>query len=356
MAQADEWYIGQSYLKGSNFLPATAINQLEMWQAETFDIDRMKLELSWAAALNMTTMRVFLHDLVWQQDSVGFVQRIELFLAACELHRIKPMIVLFDSVWDPYPKGGLQKQPTPGIHNSGWVQSPGREALADPSHHPRLQAYVKGIISAFAEDKRVLAWDLWNEPDNTNGYYGGDQQAFGSYVTQEPPDKEILVAALLPRVFDWARSAGPLQPLTCGVWKGDWSGVSTMSEIERMQLDLSDVISFHNYGPPAEFEKRVGHLRRYNRPILCTEYMARVLGNDFEMILPLAVHLNVGAINWGFVSGKSQTHLPWDSWDRPYVEGREAAVWFHDIFHEDGTPYRPAEIPLLRDATRPAKP
>ena len=31
---------------------------------------------------------------------------------------------------------------------------------------PRLEAYVKGVVGAFANDPRMLAWDIWNEPDN----------------------------------------------------------------------------------------------------------------------------------------------------------------------------------------------
>ncbi len=127
---ANEWYAQQPWLVGSNYIPASAINELEMWQADTFDPQRIDKELGWAESIGLNTMRVFLHDLLWQQDPKGFQQRIETFLEIASKHHIKPLFVLFDSCWDPDPRLGKQHEPRPGIHNSGWVQSPGAKALA----------------------------------------------------------------------------------------------------------------------------------------------------------------------------------------------------------------------------------
>lgn len=339
--QAKDWYARQPWLVGSNYGPANAINQLEMWQADTFDPATIDKELGWAESLGMTTMRVFLHDLLWQQDANGFKKRLDQFLKICAKHKIKPMLVLFDSVWDPHPQLGKQRAPKPGVHNSGWLQSPGAQALQDTSQHARLAVYVKGVVGAFAKDNRILAWDVWNEPDNMNG---------SSYRKLEPENKSALVAALLPKVFAWARAVKPRQPLTAGVWKGDWSTEEKLIAIDKIMLAESDVISFHNYDAPAEFEKRIQWLQRYHRPILCTEYMARGNKNTFEGSLPIAKKYNVAAFNWGFVQGKTQTHLPWDSWQKPYVD-REPTIWFHEIFKPDGTPYRAEEVALIRQLT-----
>ncbi len=341
-AQANAWYAKQPWLVGSNYIPADAINELEMWQAETFDPKTIDKELGWAEGLGMTTMRVFLHDLPWKQDAAGYQHRIDQFLTIADRHHIKPLFVLFDSCWDPNPKLGPQHAPTPGVHNSGWLQAPGAAALQNPSEYPRLETYVKGVVGAFGKDPRVLGWDLWNEPDNTNN---------GSYASQEPKDKVDLVLKLLPQVFQWAREAGVQQPLTSGVWKGDWSSDDKLSPMERIQLENSDVISFHNYDSGTEFEKRITWLTRLHRPIICTEYMARGNGSTFQGSLPIAKQHHVGAINWGFVAGKTQTNLPWDSWKQPYVNGREPTVWFHEIFHQDGTPYRQDEVDLIRKLT-----
>lgn len=339
--KANAWYAKQPLPVGSNYIPDDAINQLEMWQAATFDPKEIDRELGWAQGLGMNTMRVFLHDLLWEQDPDGFKQRINTFLEIAARHHIRPIFVLFDSCWDPDPKLGPQHPPIPGVHNSGWVQSPGRAALTDPAQYPRLKEYVQGVVGAFANDPRILAWDVWNEPDNTNG---------SSYGKEEPKNKVELVLHLLPQVFAWARAEHPTQPLTSGIWQGDWSTPQTLSPMARVQINESDIITFHSYSWPEEFEARVHDLQQYHRPIICTEYMARGVGSLFDTILPIAVREHVGAINWGFVKGKTQTNLPWDSWQRPYVL-EQPPVWFHDIFYPDGKPYREREVEIIRKAT-----
>jgi hypothetical protein len=339
--EAADWYAKQAWLVGSNYIPADAINELEMWQADTFDAKRIDTELGWAEAIGLNTMRVFLHDLPWQQDATGFKERIDTFLQIAAKHRIKPLFVLFDSCWDPEPRLGKQHAPRPGVHNSGWVQSPGAKALQDPAQYPRLEAYVKGVVGAFAKDDRVLGWDIWNEPDNGNG---------GSYADLEAKNKSELVLALLPRAFAWARAAHPTQPLTSGVWKGNWSVAEKLEPGAKIQIEMSDVISFHSYDKPEVFEKRVLSLQQYHRPILCTEYMARGNGSTFQGMLPIAKRYNVAAINWGLAAGKTQTYLPWDSWQHPYTD-REPAVWFHEIFRTDGTPYSAEETAFIMQIT-----
>ena len=339
--QAADWYAKQPWLVGSNYIPANAINELEMWQADTFDPKRIDLELGWAEAIGLNTMRVFLHDLPWQQDAAGFQKRIDTFLQIAAKHHIKPLLVLFDSCWDPEPHLGKQHAPKPGVHNSGWVQSPGAKALQDPSQYQRLEAYVKGVVGAFAKDDRILGWDVWNEPDNGNG---------GSYKDLEPKNKNELVVALLPKAFAWARAAHPTQPLTSGVWKDDWSVPEKLGPGAKIQIETSDVISFHSYDKPEVFEKRLLSLQQYHRPLICTEYMARGNGSTFQGSLPIAKKYNVGAINWGLVAGKTQTYLPWDSWEHPYTD-REPSVWFHEIFRTDGKPYSAEETELIKRLT-----
>jgi hypothetical protein len=343
--KANDWYAQQPWLVGSNYVPKSAINELEMWQEASFDPTQIDKELGWAEAMGMNTMRVFLHDLLWQQDAPGFRKRIDQFLTIAARHHIRPLLVLFDSCWDPVPKLGPQHPPVPGVHNSGWVQSPGAKALADSSQYPRLKEYVLGVVGAFAKDDRVLGWDVWNEP----GSYGG-----GDYSKTElkHDDKIARVTALLPQAFEWAREANPSQPLTSGVWDIDTSkDESAVEPIQQIQLRESDVISFHNYSWPEDFRSEIKWLRQFHRPIICTEYMARSAGSTFDTILPIAKQEHVGAINWGFVAGKTQTYYPWESWDHPYVK-HQPPVWFHEVLRSDGTPYRQAEVDLIRELTR----
>jgi len=337
--QANAWYAKQPWLVGANYVPSDAINELEMFQAATFNPALNDKELGMAESIGMNTMRVFLQDQLWQQDPEGFKKRLDTFLDIAAKHHIKPLLVLFDSCWETDPHLGPQHPPIPGVHNSGWVQSPGKRELMDRSYEPKLEAYVKGVVGAFANDDRVLGWDIWNEPDNR----GGD-------VEEDVPAKVARVDELLPKAFAWARSANPSQPLTSGVWTGDWSNPAKESATTKIQLAESDVISFHNYGWPEEFEARIKELQPHHRPILCTEYMARGNGSTFDGSLPIAKKYNVAAINWGLVAGKTQTYLPWDSWKRPYVL-IQPTIWFHEVFRQDDTPYRQHEVDLIRQLT-----
>lgn len=338
--KANRWYSDHQWLVGSNFNPSTAINQLEVWQEETFDTATVNRELGWAADMGMNTMRVYLHDLPYKEDPEGFLSRIDTFLEIADSHEINIMFVLFDSVWDPYPKSGPQRAPKPHVHNSGWLQNPGAEALQDSTQYPRLEEYVKGVVGRFANDDRVLAWDIWNEPDNTN------DRAYGDV---ELKNKVRYVLPLLEKSFQWAREVNPNQPLTSAIWLGDWSSHEKLSAMQKLQIEESDVISFHNYDGPDEFEKRIKWLQRYEKPLLCTEYMARPNGSTFEGFFPIAKEYNVAMYNWGFVDGKTQTKYPWDSWDKEYTD--EPEVWFHEVLRKDGTPYRQEEVDLIKALT-----
>lgn len=338
--QAQAWGRQHGWLVGCNFLPSSAINQLEMWQADTFDPATLDRELGWAASLGFNSVRVYLHDLAWSQDREGFLKRMDQFLAIASKHRIGTLFVLFDSCWDPFPKPGRQRDPKPHVHNSGWVQNPGLEVLKDPARHDALGDYVRAVVGRFRGDTRIHGWDVWNEPDNPNT---------SSYGTVELPDKAERVLPLLRKAFAWSREANPSQPLTSGVWIGTWPDPEKLSPTEQVQLGESDVISFHNYNHLESLREAVTHLRRYNRPLLCTEYMARGNASTFDPHLAFLKEQGVAAYNWGLVSGKSQTIYAWDSWKKAYHA--EPELWFHDIFRRDGSPYRADEVAYIRRIT-----
>jgi hypothetical protein len=340
--QANKWYDAQPWLVGCNFAPNSAINQLEMWQADTFDPAAIDRELGWAASLGMNTVRVFLHDLPWTEDREGFYSRIDKFLDICAKHKIRPMVVLFDGVWDPDPQSGLQRRPRTGVHNSGWVQSPGRVILADPKKQDALKPFVTEVIKRYAQDDRVLAWDLFNEPDNPNE---------NSYGPLELKNKDEVAERLVRLSFQWAREVGPKQPLTVGVWRGpEWDQPEKLNKVHQAALELSDVISFHNYDGPEILNARIAQLRKTGRPLICTEYLARGNGSTFEAILPIFKKERIGAYNWGLVDGKTNTKYPWKTWQMPII-GVEPEPWHHEIFHTDGKPYSEDEVKLIKSLT-----
>ncbi len=317
--KANAWYKAHKWLSGANYIPATAINQLEMWQADTFDAKNIDTELGYAENLGFNTMRVFLHSVAWKQDPVGFKKRVNEFLAIADKHHIQPMFVFFDDCWNKEPKPGKQPEPKPGVHNSGWVQDPGQPASENEVNFVGLEKYVKDILKTFGKDQRILLWDLYNEPGNSG--------------------KGSKSLPLLKKVFAWARAANPSQPVTSGVW--DWN----LTELNNYQLMHSDIVTYHDYNSEPDHLKVIKFLKVFNRPLICTEYMARTRNSTFEKVMPMLKKQNVGAINWGFVAGKSNTIYAWDT---PIADGSEPKVWFHDIFRKDGSPYKQEEVDVIK--------
>ena len=320
--QATRWYGKQPWIVGANYIPSTAVNQLEMWQASTFDPVTIDRELGWAQTLGFTTSRVFLHSVAWRSDPAGFLGRVDQFLGIAHKHGIRPIFVFFDDCWNPSPVAGPQPAPRPGVHNSGWVQDPGWPASKDESLFPVLHAYVAAVLERFGHDDRVLMWDLYNEPGNSK--------------------KGLASLPLLQAVFAWAREAGPDQPITSGIWD------LSLEALNTFQATHSDIITYHNYSPRDNHRTEIEYLKLSGRPLVCTEYMARPRESRFGTILPLLKDEHVGAVNWGFVSGKTNTIYAWDT---PIPDGSEPKEWFHDIFRGDGTPYRADEVAVIRRLT-----
>ncbi len=339
--KARKWHGQQPWLVGCNFIPSNAINQLEMWQADTFDPATIDRELGWAAGIGMNTVRVYLHDMLWQQDSEGFLKRIDQFLRIADKHGIRPMFVLCDSVWNPHPKLGKQPEPRPHLHNSGWVQSPHIEVLRDVRKHDSLEPYFKGVIGRFKDDKRILAWDLYNEPGND-----------GKEDRMTTAEKEEKCLLLLKKMFTWTRQINPSQPLTTGLWSNQWIGPRATA-LNSFIRENSDVISFHIYDRIAKTMERVGSLKPFGRPLLCTEYLARGSGSNFKEHLPYFKKNKIAAYNWGWVAGKIQTQYPWASWRRKFTA--EPKIWHHDVLRPDGTPYRQVEVDLIKSLTAEKK-
>ncbi len=320
--QAQAWQDNLPWLRGSNFNPSTAINQLETWQAGSFDPETIDRELGWAEDIGFNCMRVYLHHLAWQVDREGFKSRMDQYLTIADSHGIKTIFVIFDDCWNPEYAAGQQPEPKTGIHNSGWVRDPGDLLFRDSTLTDTLEVYVKDILSTFADDKRIVIWDLYNEPGNNN------------LGNRSMP--------LLKNVFKWGKEVNPSQPLSAGVWN------NSLKELNAFQLENSDVITYHNYSDEVDHRNAIDSLKLFGRPLVCTEYMARTRNSRFENIMPLLKEEHIGAINWGLVAGKSNTMYAWDT---PMPDGAEPAVWFHDIFRPDGTVYDQNEIDLIKKLT-----
>lgn len=317
--KAKQWYSKYKWINGADFLPSTAINQLEMWQAETFDPNTINKELGWAKDIGFNTMRVYLHSLAWEKDPAGFKKRLTQYLAIADKHNIKTILVFFDDCWNKEAFAGKQPEPKVGIHNSGWVQDPGDPASKNPNNYPALEKYVKDVMNTFKADERILFWDLYNEPGNS-----------GKLNTSFP---------LLKNVITWARAVAPEQPISIGLWAWNFHALNAMQAIN------SDIITYHNYEEPDLHKRTIDILKAFGRPMICTEYMARTKNSRFANIMPMLKKENIGAINWGLVAGKSNTIYAWDT---PLATGEQPIEWFHDIFKKDGSAYRADEIQLIK--------
>ena len=317
--RAGAWYRTHPWLSGANFIPSTAINQLEMWQAATFDPATIDRELGYAEGIGFNVMRVFLHSLAWQQDPAGFKQRMGQYLALADKHHIQTLFVFFDDCWNKGAQPGPQPAPKPGVHNSGWVQDPGDPASRDSATFVALRPYVTDVLSSFAHDQRILLWDLYNEPGN-----GG---------------KGAASLPLVRNVFAWARAVNPDQPLSVGLWNWDFAALNAF------QATHSDVLTYHCYDDVPAHQRIIELLATHGRPLLCTEYMARPRNSRFVNVMPLLKQYHVAAINWGLVAGKTNTKY---QWDKPIADGSEPAEWFHEVFRADGTPYRQDEADLIK--------
>jgi len=320
--KARQWGAENGWLRGSNFNPSTAINQLETWQAESFDTTTIDRELGWAQGIGMNVMRVYLHHLAWEIDKDGFKKRMDTYLNIANKRGIKTVFVFFDDCWNPTYQAGKQPDPKPGVHNSGWVRDPGDLLFSDTTLVKTLETYVKDVLTTFKEDKRIAIWDLYNEPGNSG------------YGNKSLP--------LLEKVFQWGREVNPSQPLSSAVWS------LGLKELNKFQVENSDIITYHNYENPEKHQAAIDTLKKYNRPLVCTEYMARRNNSLFQNIMPILKANNIGAINWGLVSGKTNTKY---AWDEPLTDGSEPKLWFHEIFNPDGTPYKQEEVDVIKSLT-----
>ena len=365
-ARINAWYAYQPWLVGCNYYPATAINQIEMWQESTWDPAQIDKELGWASDIGMNTLRVYLHDLVWADDELGLYERMDEFLGICQKHGIRPWFVFFDDCHFPNPVLGEQPLPVMAYHNSGWLNCPARDVAlryakgnASEAEVAQLKGYVQKTMSRFKNDERVLTWELYNEPGRGNGLEG---DLGGSKVKSNIGEQSNKL------VYDswvWAREVNPSQPIM-----SNSSGAVGKRNIKINRIN-SDLHSIHSYGGGApRLREEILEYQRDGRPVLVTEWLARTKESLVGTCLPVMKELNAGAVNWGFVSGKSATIWPWES--RKNADGKkrsvlqerkagnvvnpgepmpEPEVWFHDLFRIDGTPYDSQEIEIFKELT-----
>lgn len=320
-ARAWAWYNQQPWPCGFNYIPANAINYTAMWDKTSFSPAVIDRELALASQTGFNCLRVVLQYAVWENDPQYFKNTLGKFLALADKHHLKVMPCLFDDcVFNDQldPKIGVQPEPVKGWYAWAWSPSPGHTMVADTTSYPKLERYVKEVMTAFKKDNRLFVWDLYNEP--TNGGLG----------------KKSL--PLVRRVFRWAREVNPVQPVTIGYW-------SDNPALRKLIEENADITTFHNYGTAENMREAIAKLQQQQRPMICTEWLNRPNGSVVANILPVLHEQKIGALSWGLVNGKTQTQLPWGH--RP--GDPEPAIWQHDLYRNDLTIYNPTEMGLFKE-------
>ena len=323
--KAKAWGEANPWWCGVNYIPANAINYTAMWDKTGFSPDVIRRELRLMTELGMNCVRFVMQYKVYEDDPEYFTATLEKFLSLCDEAGVKAMPIFFDDCAfgvNTDPVVGRQPEPLEGWYAWAWSPSPGHTMVIDEREHPKLEKYVKDVISRFKDDKRIFLWDLYNEPSNS-------KLGFRS-------------CPLLKKTFAWAREVNPSQPISSGIWNND-------KTLNAILLANSDVVTFHCYANREKTAKRIKEIVKMagGRPVVCTEWMNRTVGSTVKDCLGLFKEANVGCLAWGLVNGKTQTHLRWGHRPEnlPYK-----GPWQHDFSRGDFTPYDAEELATIRAA------
>ena len=343
------WYDAQPWIRGCNYMPASAANRVDQWQSlgaeERFaEVER---ELALAEKVGFNTLRLVVEHQgfgVWLAEHDSFMANFERYLQILARHGLRAIVVLGNDcsrpkeLWE-LPKPGVQKYDV-GYHGGRRVTQHGSNPNAvgyttvdDPVLRPKFYAMCAELMTKYRADDRILFWNLWNEPGNNR--------------------RNDLTMKDLRELFELAWSIDPKQPLAADVWTCRSSSPEAVHPVERLAGDLSDIISYHRYANLCEQKKTIDILRaRWGRPMVNTEWLARLLGDDVATSYPLFAQERVGAVCWGFVAGKYQTYEPYEPmWTSQFTfrsADEPVTKWYHDLFRPSHHPYDPEEIAIIR--------
>ena len=343
--KAWEWYNSRPFIRGCNYMSADCANRIDQWQALGFEerFETTEKELKLMQELGFNSVRLILEYVVWEKEHDSFLERFERYISLCAKYGISCMIVLANDCMPP--KTELWKMPDVGVQNYDWGYHGGRRHSQHGGHNCPAPHYyfddekyrdsyfemVKEIVTLYKDDPRILMWDLFNEPGNSN--------------------REEITMPYLVRMFETVREINPSQPLTVGAWWFDSNDFHT-SKLNEYALENSDIITYHCYNTYVEHVKLIKYLKGFGRPLVNTEWLARCTGNSVFENFPLFYLENIGCYNWGFVAGKYQTYEPYEAHWNWYYNDPNAPIdftkWFHDLYRPSHKPYDPRETELIR--------
>ena len=330
-------------------MSADCANRIDQWQEFGFDkrLETVERELQAAEEIGFNSVRLVLEFPVWDQEHDGFMKRLDRYLTVCKKHGIDAMLCLANDCSVPkanFKEAVMGEQHYDVGYHGGRAKSPhmrhGNELswhlLDDPDTACKYYAFVREIISEYAHDDRVSVWNIFNEPGNNRGN---------------------LSLPHMRKFFEIAWTISPDQPCCADVWRG-FDGINAKTEIEQAALDMSDIVSYHNYSNYDANISAAESLRRLGRPALNTEWLHRIYNNTVAELYPLFYLEKIGCYNWGFVAGKYQTYEPWEGIWQLYEQGKadhlDLTKWQHDLLRPNLRPYDPKEILTIRKYNRMA--
>lgn len=345
--EANAWYAEYPWIRGCNFIGSDCANRRDMWQSYKND-ERMATadrELALAEKTGFNTVRLIMDFDVWLQERESYMEILEKYIALCAAHGQSVMLTLTAEAQLPRGDFADFKPKTLGEQNYalGYHQGrgplPPEEAAKAPYHwleNPALKdkflTMIRDIVGRYAHDGRVIVWNVYNEPGITI--------------------RERSIP-LLNMIFETVRSLDPDQPLAADIWRGiDFNTGLPKTAEERLSLELSDIISYHSYTTFPQMVLLIEALKKFNRPLFCTEWLNRINHSNVKELYPLFHIENIANYCWGFVVGKTQTNEPWENlWKQYYDPNKHVdydfTVWQHDLFRANLRPYDPKETELI---------
>lgn len=262
-----------SSLRGANYVPSYARNDVQIWM--DYDAAVVDRELGYAERLKLNTVRVFLQVAVYEQDPQRFLDNFESFLSLCENHHIRMMPVIFDSCFGDFPDLGKYR-------DKDWMACPGQNRLG-PEHWPAMRKFVRDVVGEHKDDRRIVMWDVMNEPTCTSFY-------------QKEEDKQ-RIHTFVWQALDWVKAQKPSQPRTVGMMFS--------SELPLVQ-DKVDVLAFHNYR--RDLREDIQGVRAIARKLGKPAIINEVVRNDqpAPYAMPILYEEKIGWCFWELMLGSTQ--------------------------------------------------
>lgn len=246
-AQATEPAVNDySKIRGFNYQPSYGGHGLETW-GDAFDIAVVREELLRGRRYfpGMNAIRLWLSYDAYIRQPDKMASRFHSVIALSEEVGVRFIPTIFNG-WHSCPDfGGIS------VEMLGYWGGADRFAEA-------FGPYIDAIVMPHADDKRILLWDLCNEPFNSAGCEASRK----------------IVLDWLGRVRGRCKECGITAPIAVG----SVPGIESM----RMLEPLSDVITFHPYyawnagmATPQQFESFVDEAvafgKSVGKPMLATE-------------------------------------------------------------------------------------